>query len=78
MQKIYFLFSNFWNFLQNCSLTQIQTTNLSRLKKENITYCILSDHHELNLDINTNTNNRKLKNHGNLTNGSRHNLIKKQ
>lgn len=30
------------------------------------------------MNINNNTNNRKLKNHGNWTNGSRHKLIKKQ
>jgi exonuclease III len=36
--------------------------SFNRCKKIGITTCILSDHHELRLDFNNNTNNRKLTN----------------
>jgi hypothetical protein len=66
-QAIHILFCSSWNFLQNTSYFR-QKASLNKLKKIEITPCIISDHNRLKLDLNNKRNHRKYSNTWRLNN----------
>jgi hypothetical protein len=67
-KRIYLLLSTSQNILQNWHIVP-HKVSLNRYKKKiEITPCILSEHHELNLDFSNNRNNRKATNSWKLNN----------
>lgn len=66
-RRIYLLLCSSWNFLQNSTILG-HKVRVKRYKKIEIIPCLLSDHHEWELLIENNQNNRMFMSLGNLNN----------